>query len=150
MTRDEFKQAIGQGVVTVTRPDLIKAAWGNREELPEEVTANSGLWLDWFDEVNSTANGKPIKAKPESKEITQIGKVAEKIERKPKFTRGRYAGIRTPYRFRITDGGGWEIRFGASAFLVAKGSGWSRKIGRDTYRRLEREWLKGKSNGAFT
>ena len=57
---------------------------------------------------------------------------------------GRLAGAVTPYRWSRTAGGGWRIGFGPSGFLVAEGSGWSMRIGMDLYRRLERDYWRGK------
>lgn len=53
---------------------------------------------------------------------------------------GKWAGVMTPYRWHVTEAGGWMITFGASAFLIAKGSGFSRAHGKRMLRMLEDEW----------
>lgn len=63
MTRKEFERRIlqaGNGVVTITEPEVIRAAWGSRrtsnkrrgmdvKAYPPKVTASVRLWLQWFD-----------------------------------------------------------------------------------------------------
>jgi hypothetical protein len=64
MTREEFAARLGEGIVKVTAPDMIRAAWGNRrvssrnrglqiEAYPREVWASRGCWLAWFDNVQA-------------------------------------------------------------------------------------------------
>lgn len=74
MTREELIGHVGQGVVTITDPAIIKAAWGERRtsrkkrgmELnayPTSVTAHHGLWLAWFDSVDREAEPVVVIAK---------------------------------------------------------------------------------------
>lgn len=63
-----------------------------------------------------------------------------------RFTRGKWTGVRTPYRLTRKAAGGWRIGFGASSFLVAEGSGWSAAEGMRLFRDLERRWLDGRTD----
>lgn len=49
----------------------------------------------------------------------------------------------TPYNWSIKPGGGWRIGYGASSYLVAEGSGWSRPMGRKMLDDLNREYRRG-------
>jgi hypothetical protein len=53
---------------------------------------------------------------------------------------GKYSGINTPYKFKVTPAG-WHITFGASGFNVALGAPAFIQQGKALYRHLESEWL---------
>lgn len=57
-----------------------------------------------------------------------------------KHTKGRFTKGVTPYHL-TGHNGGWRIGFGASSFLVAEGSGFSRQHGKNFFRMLEDDWL---------
>lgn len=59
----------------------------------------------------------------------------------------KWAGIATPYRFRLLfrpGQRGWAITYGPSGFLVAEGSDWSSPVGKKLLRVLEADHWKRK------
>lgn len=57
------------------------------------------------------------------------------MKRKPPITKK----LTSPIVFRIDDAGGWHIRSGPSKILIAEGSGYSRPIGMQLFRELDRQ-----------
>jgi len=59
---------------------------------------------------------------------------------KGKRLRNKYDYRHTPYHFTVRESGSWRIGFGGSSFLIANGSGFSIKEGRELFKRLEDDW----------
>ena len=69
-----------------------------------------------------------------------------KTARDHKFIRNKCTGVATLYSLQFGKDGSWRIGYGRSGFLVAEGSGFSRRIGFSLLRALEDEyWSRRKS-----